>query len=533
MRGERPPFCYMNTGGSIMGAGGPPTGTTGNMGTGGPPSNGTVSTGADYSAIPMIAKVDICFVPQASVEFTILGVIIIYFIPTIILYYKLRNHILIKYRQPKVVLIASIQSAIMSILVPLFRYFEVICLVNTWTINLLVFSTCIITYSRYIRVYYMQKLSIFKLKFGEKKNSSYKKDKVDWGKLGGTLKGKESFLGLPPSDSQTIKTNSISKSNLSTNPSSLDIFGIADPVLYFKKLNKIINKKITRILVVFPLAFFIVYSIYISITSWDTMKSSCANEHKEVGTPKTILNSFIITTSFFLFYQAYYKQKWDIEIKIEYTIYVIALLICTIMMQLVVRDYLTYNMVRYRMYIFYVFGALVHGMCAVLPIIKIGISKIKKDDGRLSEEEFLAKMSNSVFKAHVREIATNTFCIENVLFFDAHCDLMNIVINYYSKKNNVPITESNTYTSSDILHSNTINPYLYKPFDNIFKPQYDQVYNLYIKEDGIAAINIKSSTIRNIEDLMENDNYNYLMFNDAAEEIGELLYSNIYPRMKE
>jgi len=41
------------------------------------------------------------------------------------------------------------------------------------------------------------------------------------------------------------------------------------------------------------------------------------------------------------------------------------------------------------------------------------------------------------------------------------------------------------------------------------------MYNLYIKEDGIASVNIKASTIRAIEDQMANDNYSYLMFNQV------------------
>ncbi|OUM69208.1 hypothetical protein PIROE2DRAFT_2909 [Piromyces sp. E2] len=92
--------------------------------------------------------------------------------------------------------------------------------------------------------------------------------------------------------------------------------------------------------------------------------------------------------------------------------------------------------------------------------------------------------------------------------------------------------ETVEYLNSDILHKSTINPVLYKQFDNVFKPKFIQIYNLYIKEDGIAAINIKSTTIKTIEEQMESDNYTYLMFNQAAEEIGELIYNNIYPRMR-
>jgi len=65
------------------------------------------------------------------------------------------------------------------------------------------------------------------------------------------------------------------------------------------------------------------------------------------------------------------------------------------------------------------------------------------------------------------------------------------------------------------LHKNTINPVLNKPFDNIFKPQYEKMYNLYICEGCMAAINIKSGTIKNIEEQMENDNYSFLMFSQV------------------
>jgi len=67
------------------------------------------------------------------------------------------------------------------------------------------------------------------------------------------------------------------------------------------------------------------------------------------------------------------------------------------------------------------------------------------------------------------------------------------------------------------MHKNTINQALYKPFELIFKSQYEQIYNLYIKEDGIASINIKSSTLRAIEEQMSNDNYTYLMFSQVRE----------------
>ena len=63
-------------------------------------------------------KIDSCFVPNGAIEFTLLGLTIIYYIPAIILYIKNRHHLLIKNRQPCVVIITSILGAIMSILIP-------------------------------------------------------------------------------------------------------------------------------------------------------------------------------------------------------------------------------------------------------------------------------------------------------------------------------------------------------------------------------------------------------------------------------
>jgi len=54
----------------------------------------------------------------------------------------------------------------------------------------------------------------------------------------------------------------------------------------------------------------------------------CLNESGLISLPKIVLNGVIITSSGYLFYQAYYKQKWDREIKIEYTIFVFICILC-------------------------------------------------------------------------------------------------------------------------------------------------------------------------------------------------------------
>jgi len=497
--------------------GGPPDGIPGGQGPpdgipGGPPSGA------------LMGIVDQQFKPKASVEFTILAFVILFYIPSLLLYIKYRKHILIKYRQPNVVILAAILSTIMSILVPLFRYFEVKCYVNTWTINLLVFSCSIITYSRYVRGYYIQRLSIFKLKFGESKNNKQAQAKKVQQEL--------SALGQPW-DSPTFDSNLIPKENDISGDDTLDSLGITDPTLYFKRLNEIINRKLIISIVIFPIVFIFIYNIYITISYWERMVLKCINEDRSVGYPKLILSIIIITSSLFFFYQAYIKQKWDIEIRIEYTIYVISLFVSNLLMQLTVRQKINDDWTRYRMYIFQVYVALIHLMCVIIPLIKIGFSKMGKKDVKLTEAEFLARLSNSSFKAQVKEIATNTFCIENVLFYEAHCDLMNMIISYYQKRaNSYGYSLGELYDNSGNLRRNMMNLALYQPFDYIFKPQFDQIYNLYIKKDSIAAVNVKSSTIETIERQIEYNSYNYLMFTEAFEEVCDLLYNNIYPRMR-
>jgi len=88
------------------------------------------------------------------------------------------------------------------------------------------------------------------------------------------------------------------------------------------------TQRLFIILVVFPLIFLVIYNIIITIQLKDDLKNPCVNEHKQVGTSRLYLNIFIIVTSLYVLYQAYFKQRWDIEIKVEYTVYIITTIIC-------------------------------------------------------------------------------------------------------------------------------------------------------------------------------------------------------------
>jgi len=485
--------------------------------------------------IPKMAIVDMFFTPEAKIEYSFFFFFLLYFVPPLIYYILHREHALIKYRQPKMVIISGIICSFHALSLPIIRLYGIICLYNTWICNSLIFTYVIITFSRYVKTCFMQQLSIFKLKFSESKNKKIIRNESKYMTLRSKEGiGKESSLNdlLGSEQSFSLKNSSINNDFEPT----LDSCSIIDPIVYLKRLDSIINKKITIFVVFVPVFSVFVYNVVITVLFWNSMKISCVNEIKYVSYPKLALNITIFISSFYLLYQAYRKQKWDREIKIEFTFFVLTSLICTIFMQLTIFDVLGETLMQYRVYIFELVSATVHLICIIIPSIKIYREKVREDDDKLTEEEFIDRLRDTTFKNQVTEIATNTFCIENLLFFDAHCDLMNVIISYYSKKSTLYSRSSSTagsngFISTDILHKNTISPILYRPFEPIFKPQYEEIYNLYIKRDGFARINLKSSTFEIIEDQVETDNYTYLMFNQAAEEVGELLYSNIYPKM--
>jgi len=318
--------------------------------------------------------------------------------------------------------------------------------------------------------------------------------------------------------------------NFSNEEFEIGNFKISDPNHYFNNLNSIINKKITIYYIIFPVTALVIYYVILSLKDWENLKTRCINERIKMSVPKLILNFVVIIHSIYMIYQAFYKQKWDKELRKEYVAFVAVIIFCSIFMSLSLNSVFGDVVFKYRIYVFQMITMTVHVMCVIDPLINIFIHSKKQQNSVLTEEEFLLRLTDTNFKEQVKDITTQTFCIENLLFFEAHYDLMNIIIKYYNKKNGIPIQE-NVYSSSDVLHKTKLNPILYEPFDSIFKPQFEQIYNLYIKEDSIALINIESSTAHSIEDQIMNDKYSYLMFYDAAQEVGKLLYSNVCPRM--
>jgi len=112
-----PPFCYNNQYFNLTNT------SSGGNGIGGASSagNSTSSAGSSAGAVfvpPKIAVLDKCFIPNKTFEITFLIFSILFFFPAIGFYIKYRNHMLIKYRQPKMVIAAALLYSLNCVLVP-------------------------------------------------------------------------------------------------------------------------------------------------------------------------------------------------------------------------------------------------------------------------------------------------------------------------------------------------------------------------------------------------------------------------------
>jgi len=89
----------------------------------------------------------------------------------------------------------------------------------------------------------MQQLSIFKLKFSESKNRKIIRNESKYS----TLKSKEIIIGKDSSISDIYGSDysfSIKTSSINRDIEPVESFSYADPIIYLKKLDSIINKVI-------------------------------------------------------------------------------------------------------------------------------------------------------------------------------------------------------------------------------------------------------------------------------------------------
>jgi len=99
--------------------------------TGGPPSGQGTTSGASnglpppavLAKLPIAARTDLLFTPSLLVESLLFTFFLIYFVPSLILYIKNRNHLLIRYRQPFSVIIGGVICSINALFIPVIKLY--------------------------------------------------------------------------------------------------------------------------------------------------------------------------------------------------------------------------------------------------------------------------------------------------------------------------------------------------------------------------------------------------------------------------
>ncbi|KAG4099172.1 hypothetical protein H8356DRAFT_1668429 [Neocallimastix lanati (nom. inval.)] len=98
-----------------------------------------------------------------------------------------------------------------------------------------------------------------------------------------------------------------------------------------------------------------------------------------------------------------------------------------------------------------------------------------------------------------------------------------------AKKKSNPGTSNNSKSLLKYIKSLTLYNY---EFDPNFKPLFEQIYYLYIYKDGIAPVILSLNTLTTITNRIENEDYSYDMYQSAIEEVINILYMNIYPKIE-
>jgi len=102
-------------------------------------------------------------------------------------------------------------------------------------------------------------------------------------------------------------------------------------------------------------------------------------------------------------------------------------------------------------------------------------------------------------------------------------------INHNTKKKSNIATSNNSKSLLKFIKSLTLYNY---EFDPKFKPLFDQIYYLYIYKDGIAPVILSLNTLTAISNKIDNEEYSYDMYQSAIEEVINILYMNIYPKIE-
>ncbi|ORX84019.1 hypothetical protein BCR32DRAFT_291604 [Anaeromyces robustus] len=129
-------------------------------------------------------------------------------------------------------------------------------------------------------------------------------------------------------------------------------------------------------------------------------------------------------------------------------------------------------------------------------------------------------------KSHIIDIqkTEKTSCLSKYSTKDKESD-----VQHQTTKKKSTSTNNNSKSLLKYIKSLTLSNY---EFDPKFKPLFDQIYYLYIYKDGIAPVILSLNTLNAISNKIDNEEYSYDMYQSAIEEVINILYMNIYPKIE-
>jgi hypothetical protein len=453
----------------------------------------------------------------------------IVFIPSLILFYKLRDSYIIRQRNFLLTFFGGIASYINAFIGFIPQIVLVPCPLTVYSVNVLNVLVNLIFFSRSLRVILFYHLNIFKV--------------------------------------SSIK-NKVTK-HLS--------YGDREPNNYLPKIYRKINKLIVAFITI-P----IVISLFVTIVQHKKHYNECrftqyqdtliglkqnSNEELFIATPilgrfYTILSVIITIALFFVKDANKYGVKFEC---LSISIMLIIFSLCNAFLQAKAtqkKGDTDYSSVKHNRIFLDLFewskgGKMLFNILSIyilfvsitLPVLKYFKSKKERNkyfQEPISSLQYFYKVLNSTALVNeLRDIAIKEFSVENVLFWENYKVLQKLVYRYQLEYGRAKangnmgminqydfegyyIQQMQSYTSSS---SPSMDDYSYDPEMNVPKeilPFYSSFYHTFIDFNSPAAVNISSSTIRQIQNEM--CSYPTVgMFDNAKNEVVEMMYSSIFP----
>ncbi|ORX43438.1 hypothetical protein BCR36DRAFT_460764 [Piromyces finnis] len=159
-----------------------------------------------------------------------------------------------------------------------------------------------------------------------------------------------------------------------------------------------------------------------------------------------------------------------------------------------------------------------------------------------SKELFNKVLNTPVLINELRNISVKEFSAENVLFWENYQVLQKLNYRYYceykkaEESGDIRLIDDYDFEGLDqeqiqaAYTTSAMDNYSYNPNAQVPKgllPYYERFFKNFIDDNGIATVNISSQTIRQIASEMPLPTIG--IFDNAKEEVVELMYTSIYP----